>query len=118
MPINIFNTFNDPLALTGTTDAFGVNDMDQIVGRYQDATGLHGFLLSGGTYTTLNDPLATMGTDAYGINATGQIVGYYTNATGDQGFLLSGGTYTTLDDPLASGFTFAFGINSSGRVLH
>ena len=31
MPINIFNTFNDPSARTGTTQAFGVNDTDQIV---------------------------------------------------------------------------------------
>ena len=31
MPISIFNTFNDPSASTGTTQAFGVNDMDQIV---------------------------------------------------------------------------------------
>ena len=31
MLINIFNTFNDPSASTGTTQAFGVNDTDQIV---------------------------------------------------------------------------------------
>jgi hypothetical protein len=30
MPMNIFNTFDDPLAFTGTTVAFGVNDKDQI----------------------------------------------------------------------------------------
>jgi probable HAF family extracellular repeat protein len=48
-------------------------------------------LLSGGTYTTLDDPLVTLGTLAYGINATGQIVGLYKNATGYHGFLLSGG---------------------------
>jgi uncharacterized membrane protein len=75
MPIHIFNTFDDPLAFTGTTIAFGVNDADQIVGAYQDATGFHGFLESGGIYTSLNDPLATQITRAFGINATGQIVG-------------------------------------------
>ncbi len=75
MPINIFNTFNDPSALTGTTQAFGVNDTDQIVGYYQDATGNHGYLLSGGTFTTLNDPLASgsNGTIAFGINASGRL---------------------------------------------
>jgi hypothetical protein len=37
-----------------------------------------GFLYSGGTYTTLNDPLATgTNTFAYGINNASQIVGYY-----------------------------------------
>jgi len=79
MPIHVFNTFDNPPAITGTTQAFGVNDTDQIVGRFQNATGFHGFLLSGGTYTTLDDPLAgTMvgqGTQVNGIHATGQIVG-------------------------------------------
>jgi hypothetical protein len=35
--LNIFNTFDDPSAFTGTTQAFGVNDADQIVGFYQSA---------------------------------------------------------------------------------
>ena len=64
MPINIFNTFDDPSASTGTTQATGVNGMDQIVGFYQNGTGHHGFLLSGGMYTTLDDPSATFGTFA------------------------------------------------------
>src|SRR5262245_59910002 len=107
MPVRIFNTFNDPLAGTGTTSAFGVNDTDQIVGYYQNATGNHGFLLSGGIYTTLDDPLAhagnpfnPAGTIVIGINATGQIVGYYVDANGtNHGFLFSGGGYTTLNHP-------------------
>jgi quercetin dioxygenase-like cupin family protein len=37
MPINIFNTFDDPSASTGTTDARGVNSTDQIVGDYSTA---------------------------------------------------------------------------------
>ena len=46
------------------------------------ASGLHGFLFSGGTYTTLDDPLGTNGTIATGINNTGQIVGTYQDAGG------------------------------------
>jgi probable HAF family extracellular repeat protein len=118
MPIRIFNTFDDPLAFTGRTQAFGVNDADEIVGSYQDATGQHGFLLSGGTYTTFDLPLATMGTFATGINASGQIVGFYQDSSGRyHGFLLSGGTETTLDDPLATVGTHAFGINGSGQIV-
>jgi hypothetical protein len=56
MPLNIFNTFNDPSALAGATQAYGVNDGDQIVGYYQDATGNHGYLLSGGVFTTSTTP--------------------------------------------------------------
>jgi len=84
MPIHIFNTFNDPSGITGTTVGNGVNDADQIVGRYQDATGFHGFLETGGTYTTLDDPFAVAGANsgtlANGINAKGQIVGTYTES--------------------------------------
>jgi hypothetical protein len=102
MPIYIFNTFNDPSAVTGTT-AFGVNDTDQIVGQYQDrfSTSVHSFLESGGTYTTLDDPLG-LSTLAFGINASGQIVGQYGTSTSGHGFLFSGGTYTTLDVPSAT----------------
>src|SRR5215831_3664019 len=115
MPVYAFTTFDDPSGSPGSTEAWGVNDMDQIVGSYLNATGSHGFLLSGGTYITLDDPLATAGTFAQGINATGQIAGYYKNASGLHGFLLSGGTYTTLDDPLATMGTFASGINAAGQ---
>jgi hypothetical protein len=56
MPVYIFNTFDDPSAsLPPTTWGRGVNDMDQIVGFYIDATGFHGFLESG--------PLAAHGPD-------------------------------------------------------
>ncbi len=57
MPINIFNTFDDPSAFTGTTRALGVNDTDQIVGIYTNASGDHGFLESGGTYATFDPRL-------------------------------------------------------------
>jgi probable HAF family extracellular repeat protein len=81
----------------------------------------HGFLDSGGSFTTLDDPSAGSGvfifggTYATGINASGQIVGYYNDSSGAShaflysggsnvahGFLDSGGTYTTIDDPSAA----------------
>jgi probable HAF family extracellular repeat protein len=118
MPIHVFNAFDVPSAFTGTTEAWGVNNGIQIVGFYDNATGRHGFLESGGTYTTLDDPLATNGTQAFGINASGQIVGQYQTGpvAANHGFLLSGGTYTTLDVPLAF-FTVAQGINSAGQIV-
>jgi probable HAF family extracellular repeat protein len=75
-------------------------------------------LLSGGQYTTLDDPNAVNGTFALGINASGQIVGEYVDASSAlHGFLLSGGQYTTLDDPNAVNGTFALGINASGQIV-
>jgi probable HAF family extracellular repeat protein len=64
------------------------------VGTYSDANNHnHGFLYSGGVYTTLDDPLAA-GTGAFGINDSGQVVGTYVDGKGIQhGFLYSGGTY-------------------------
>ena len=47
------------------------------------------------TYTTLDDPLGTLGTFAQGINTSGQIAGYYLDSSNSShGFLYSGGTYT------------------------
>src|SRR5205814_1689757 len=37
------------------TDAYGINDSDQIVGVF-NASGTHGFLLSGGVYTAIDVP--------------------------------------------------------------
>ena len=77
MPVYNFSTFDDPSAGTGGTQAAGINDSGQIVGAYAGADNVvHGFLLSGGTYTTLTDPLtdntSPFGTQARGINAGGQ----------------------------------------------
>jgi uncharacterized membrane protein len=83
MPVYTYTTFDDPSG----TDTFplGMNDAGQIVGGYSSADGLHGFLLSGGTFTTLDDPSATTITQARSINGLGQIVGFYRNASGDHG---------------------------------
>jgi uncharacterized membrane protein len=43
------------------------------------AVSVHGFLLSGGVYTTI-DPPGAMGSVAFGINGTGDIVGVYIDA--------------------------------------
>jgi probable HAF family extracellular repeat protein len=89
------------------------------VGSFRDNDGYHGFLYSGGIYTTLNGPLTNSLTHAQGINAAGQVVGWYANASGTHGFLYnpSGGTYTTLDNPLATSGTFAYGINDTGQIV-
>src|SRR5204863_7137588 len=111
--------------------ANGINDSGQIVGFYTTGDLItggrgHGFLYSGGIYTTLDDPLATGGTFATGINNAGEVVGYYFDY-GDpktHGFLYSDGIYTTLDDPSAtvgsafgSGSTVANGIDDAGDIV-
>src|SRR2546430_11806852 len=120
MPVYTYTTIDDPLATTRTS-ARDINNAGQIVGEYIDSSNhLHGFLLSGGTYTILDDPLATpgAGTSAYGINASGQIVGKYTDASNHvHGYLLSAGTYTTLDYSMTSTTTVAWDINTFGQIV-
>jgi uncharacterized membrane protein len=102
--------------------AHGINDSGQIVGFYNDGPQNHyyGYLLSGGSYTTLDRP-GYVATVAYGINASGQIVGYCLLEMGglgqEHGFLLSGGNYTTIDFPGAHVLSHANGINASGQIV-
>ena len=110
-----FSTINAPGATNGTY-AYGINTAGQIVGSYQDATGiLHGYLDNGGTFSTVDVPRAR-GTNALGINPAGQIVGFYFDERGNHGFLDTGGTFSTLDVPGARS-TEASGINAAGQIV-
>lgn len=68
----IFTTF-DPPGATGS-NAIGINNLGQIVGDYFDPNR-HGFLSTGGVFSTIDVPGAVKGTDALGINDAGQVVG-------------------------------------------
>jgi hypothetical protein len=81
------------LAFPGATmtQAFGVNDSDQVVGSYTTGTGnaavAHGFAWHAGKYTSL-DIKGASSTTVNGINDVGDIVGFYTDAKGNtDGFL-------------------------------
>ena len=95
----VFTTIDPPGSFN--THPLSVNDAGQVVGYYFDSIGEHGFLYSGGTYTTLDQP-SGIGyfTVAYDINNSGQIVGYgFGQGPTLQGFLYSGGVYTIIDPP-------------------
>jgi probable HAF family extracellular repeat protein len=108
MPINVYTILDDPKATSGT-QAFGINASGQVVGSYSDATGggTHGFLYSGGTYTTLDDPDAgpTGVTIAQGINDAGRIVGYTIDQSGSEaGFIKTGAATRSSTLPAATEF--------------
>src|SRR5262249_59605020 len=101
---------------------------------FGDAAGVtHGFLYSGGSFTTIDYPDVSCppgyfpcGTFATGINASGQIVGYIRlfASCGQgcfeeiaHGFVDTGGSFTTINDPNNPSFTFANGINDSGQIV-
>src|SRR5437879_3769954 len=58
------------------TRAIDVNSSGVIVGRFDNQTGTHGFMLAQGTYTAVDFP-GSDATAALGINDTGQIVGRF-----------------------------------------
>ena len=63
-----------------STEACGINNRGQVVGRYWDLNGGYGYLLDKGLFTTIDFPGA-WSTDAYGINDRGQVVGGYWDET-------------------------------------
>ena len=104
------------------TATVGINAAGQIVGTYTDAAGIfHGFLDSGGVFTTIDDANAgpgSLGSQARGINASGQIVGFSQDAAGtDHGFLDSQGVFTPINDPNTASGTAATGINNGGQIV-
>ena len=121
----IYTTFDAPLGApppANGTQAFGINDADQIVGSYPQYINkgrgvTEGFLFSKGTYSSIS--VTGAATWASGINNSGLIVGYYQPgpvAGPFSGFLLSQGTYTTVRVP-GSTSTQALGINQGGQIV-
>ncbi len=70
--------------------ALGINNQDQVVGSFTDASGqMHGFLFdrASKSYTTIDDPNGVKGptgmTVVNGINDKGQLVGFYLDKAGN-----------------------------------
>jgi len=101
------------------TNAIGINDRGQIVGRYCDSNGtVHGFLLDGDTFTTIDVPDATW-CSCLAINARGQIVGDYCGSSEPsrhRAYLFDGSTFILIDAPDAV-TTVAWGINDRGQIV-
>ena len=88
-----------------------------IVGYYQVGDNLnHGFLWSGGIFTSIAFPGALQGSLS-GINPQGDITGTYRSADNVvHGFLLSDGDFTSLDFPDAT-YTNTTGIDARGDIV-
>lgn len=94
-----------------------VNDHGAVVGYYLDTQygNYHGFLYSGGTYTTIDDPAGT--TFPEGINNAGVITGAVeVSVTETHGFIYSNGVFTSFDYPGTNGVTSGRGINNSNEI--
>ncbi len=96
-----------------------VNDAGQIVGSYNDSSGVtHGYERSGGKFTTLDVPFAgAVGTAAFGINNSEEIVGEWSDSNGGaHAFTLTGGVYASFDYPDAK-YTSATDVNDAGVIV-
>ena len=99
------------------TELFAVNNSGDMVGDYQDTSGLwHGLLISSGKIKTINHPGAVGGTYLYGINSTGSIAGFYQDGVGGTfAFTYKGGVFKSIL-PTGSTATLAYGVNDAGQV--
>jgi hypothetical protein len=77
-----------------STQAFGVNDGDAVVGTYTVGSGstatMHGFVWSPGFgFQTVNDPNGLNSTVVNGVNDRGDLVGFYTDSAGNTDGMLA-----------------------------
>ena len=86
-----FQTLDVPGA--SATQAFGLNDHDEVVGAYTDGTGssavMHGFTWTPGRgFVSVDDPHGIGTSTINGVNDAGDLVGFYVDAAGNtDGFL-------------------------------
>jgi hypothetical protein len=98
-----------------STSATGINKKGDIAGYYLDANKqVHGFLLSGGHYTTIDYPGAIGGTWVYGVNDSDIVVGARDNGENVKGFKYSNGHFVTFE--FQNWATFPQSINASGVI--
>ncbi len=111
-----------PGSYPGATNATAINSSGQIAGWYVDACfcKAHGFLLTGGVYTTIDNP-GDYSSNVSGMNDSGQLVGEgeqaWSGAT-PYSFIWGGGVFTALSFPLPAGASSAIpsAINNTGDV--
>lgn len=110
-------SFDVPFPAGRQTEAFGVNNWGQIVGRYERNQTVRGFLREPtGVFVDIFVPGSTF-TAPRDINDHGTIVGRYLDAAGaGHGFVLFGGTYRTVDYP-GSNDTRPRGISNTGVIV-
>jgi hypothetical protein len=107
----------DPNDTVGFTEGRGINNPRTVVGDYATSDGnLHGFFLSGGTFTEYDVPGAVF-TAVLSINNPADFTGTFSNdGVTQQAFINVGGTLTSFSVPGALA-TLAYDINDSKRLV-
>src|SRR5262249_23721868 len=113
-----FKVFGVPGA--SNTVAAGIDDHGNIIGTFDDASGLHAFLRDRhGNFVTFDAPSATL-TLGFDINLAGFAVGSFIDNSGSTeqiGYIRNrAGSFTTFTVPGNDGDTIPVGINIFGQV--
>ena len=107
----------DPNDIVGFTEGRGINNSRTVAGDYVTSDGnLHGFFLSGGTFTGFDVPGASF-TAVLSINNPGDLTGTFVPASGiQQAFVSVGGILTSYSVPGAL-MTLAYDITDSKQLV-
>ena len=117
-PINEPDNSNTttPGAGGGSTRAYGINNLGQVVGSYNVGPVTFGFFESQGAFKTIAAPGSSY-TTPEAVNDLGQIVGTYQDSSiKEHGFLYSNGTFKIIDVPGAL-FIEPLAVNDFGKVV-
>lgn len=117
-----FSTLDVPGASLTYADA--INNIGQVAGSFNDASGPHGFVATHGQVTRIDPPYGPLNTNLFGIgmNDLGQIVGQASvtdsngRIVGSTGFLESFGRFLPVNAPNAD-LTQPLGINDEGQII-
>jgi hypothetical protein len=107
----------EPNDAVGFTEGRGINNSGTVCGNYFGSDGnVHGFFLSGGTFTEYDIPGAAS-TDLLGINDAGDFAGDFSDSNGIfHAFINVGRTITSFSVPGAN-LTAAFELNNSKQLV-
>ena len=106
----------EPNDTVGFTEGRGINNSRTVCGDYAGSDGnVHGFFLSGGTFTEYDVPSA-VSTDVLGINDAGDFTGDFSDSNGIfHAYINVGGTITSFSVPGAIA-TLAYEINNNKKL--
>jgi len=124
-----YTALSAPFPGVTSTLAYGINNLDEVVGAYQIDTAQigdppnvtqHGYVSKRGTYIRIDVPFSgATNTVAAGINNLREVVGTYLGADGSShGFTLKNGVFASFDFPGPDAIdTTASAINDAGTIV-
>jgi probable HAF family extracellular repeat protein len=99
------------------SQALGINDNGDITGNFGDANGVHGFLLKGGTFTTIDVPGASF-TLGGGINNAGIMTEVWLDSEGNAASSVYTGTKFILANVPGAESSSAGAISNSNDIVY